>query len=54
MLRAAENFYQEIRDAIAVRDRLVLVVGPKALASEHRRCAELADALPRATRLWAS
>jgi hypothetical protein len=29
------TFYQEIRDAIAARDRLVLVVGPKAITSDY-------------------
>jgi WD40 repeat protein len=29
------TFYQEIRDAIAARDRLVLVVGPKAVESDY-------------------
>src|SRR6516162_5634069 len=29
------TFHQEIRDAIAARDRLVLVVGPKAVTSEY-------------------
>jgi hypothetical protein len=29
------TFYQEIRDAIAARDRLVLVVGPKATESDY-------------------
>jgi WD40 repeat protein len=29
------SFYQEIRDAIAACDRLVLVVGPKAIASDY-------------------
>ena len=29
------TFYQEIRDAIAALDRLVLVVGPKAVASDY-------------------
>jgi WD40 repeat protein len=29
------TFYQEIRDAIAARDRLVLVVGPRAIASDY-------------------
>lgn len=31
----ALTFYQEIRDAIAARDRLVLVVGPGAVASDY-------------------
>ncbi|MEI6502002.1 MAG: toll/interleukin-1 receptor domain-containing protein, partial [Armatimonadota bacterium] len=31
----ALTFLQEIRDAISARDRLVLVVGPDALASEY-------------------
>lgn len=30
------TFHQEIRDAIAVRDRLLLVVGPGVLASNRR------------------
>lgn len=29
------TFHQEIRDAIAARERLVLVVGPKAAVSDH-------------------
>src|SRR6516164_4288786 len=31
------TFHQEIRDAIAARDRLVLVVGPRAVASDYVR-----------------
>ena len=31
------TFHQEIRDAIAARDRLVLVVGPHAVSSEYVR-----------------
>jgi hypothetical protein len=31
------TFYQEIRDAIAARDRLVLVVGPRSAASDYVR-----------------
>jgi WD40 repeat protein len=31
------TFHQEIRDAIAARERLVLIVGPKAAASEYVR-----------------
>lgn len=31
------TFHQEIRDAIAARDRLLLIVGPKAAASEYVR-----------------
>ncbi len=33
----ALTFLQEIRDAITARDRLVLVVGPKAVRSEYVR-----------------
>jgi hypothetical protein len=29
------TFHQEIRDAIAARERLILVVGPKALTSDY-------------------
>ncbi len=29
------TFFQEIRDAVAARDRLLLVIGPKAVASEY-------------------
>src|SRR5437762_85683 len=31
------TFHQEIRDAIAARERVLLVVGPKAVASEYVR-----------------
>jgi hypothetical protein len=31
------TFHQEIRDAVAAHDRLLLVVGPKAVASEYVR-----------------
>ena len=31
------TFHQEIRDAIAARERLVLVVGPKAVTSDYVR-----------------
>jgi hypothetical protein len=35
MPNRAVTFLQEIRDAIAARDRLVLVVGPKAVTSDY-------------------
>ena len=31
------TFHQEIRDAIAARERLLLVIGPKAVASDYVR-----------------
>src|SRR5436190_13708430 len=31
------TFHQEIRDAIAARERLVLLIGPKAVTSEYVR-----------------
>ncbi len=33
------TFYQEIQDAVAARERLVLVVGPKALTITHNSLA---------------
>ena len=37
MLSRNLSFHQEIRDAVAACDRLVLVVGPKAVASDYVR-----------------